>query len=231
MPEIFNSGVKMPKGTAALEKIHTIRDLKGEVYKILRKGITSGTLEPGTRLKENDLAEELAVSRTPIREALNQLSREDLVEIIPRKGAFVKRWTHQEALEVLFLRLTLEGLAGRLATPKMSDAYIDALERVMTDYQNGAFAYVEADQRFHAGIVNACGMQRLKHLIRNLHDSLQMQKILALSFKSKKRIRESMAEHRRIVSSLRARDENAVEEAIKSHFKKTRDMVEHMQPE
>ncbi len=219
----------MQKGSGVLQKIHTIRDLKGEVYKILRQGITSGALKPGARLKENDLVEELAVSRTPIREALNQLSREDLVEIIPRRGAFVKRWTQQEALEVLFLRKTLEALAGRLATPRMSGADIDALEKLMADYEKGVLLYVDADKRFHEGIVDACGMQRLKHLIRNLHDSLQMQKILALSFKSKKRIRESMAEHQRIISALRDRDENAVEEAIKKHFESTRDMVERMQ--
>jgi DNA-binding GntR family transcriptional regulator len=218
----------MQKRPPALKKIHTIRDLRGEVYKILRTAITNGVIEPGTRLKEVDLGEELAVSRTPIREALNQLSKEGLVKIIPRKGAFVVRWTKQEALEVLILREALEGLAGRLATAKMSDEDIDALEALMTDYENGSLEYVEADRRFHEGIVNACGMERLKELIGNLYDSLQMGKVLALSFTNEERISESMAEHRNIISALRVGDEDEVEKAIKDNFQKTRAIVEQL---
>lgn len=218
----------MQKRTRILKKIKTIRDLKGEVYKILRNGIISGKLEPGARLKENDLVEELAVSRTPIREALNQLSKEGLVEIIPRRGAFVKRWTRQEALEVLFLREALEALAGRLAASKMTGEDIDGLEAVMADYENGSLQYAEADRLFHEGIVKACGMERLKELIWNLYDSLQMTKILALSFKDHKRIEESIAEHRSIISALRGRDEDGVEQAIKHNFRKTRSVVERI---
>lgn len=215
----------MQKNPRVLKKIHTIRDLRGEVYKILRNSITSGELEPGMRLKETELVEELAVSRTPIREALNQLSKEGLVEIIPRKGAYVKRWGKDEALEVLILRETLEGLAGRLATSKMTDKDIDGLESLMTAYEKGSLEYVEADKRFHEEIVNVCGMERLKELIWNLYDSLQMRKILALSFHDEERIRESIEEHRRIIQALRARDENLVEQAIKDNFQKTRLVV------
>ena len=215
----------MQKNPRVLKRIRTVRDLRGEVYKIIRSAITSGKLAPGTRLKETDLVEELAVSRTPIREALNQLSKEGLVEIIPRKGAFVKRWGKEEALEILILRETLEGLAGRLATNKMTDQDIDGLEALMVDYENGSLGYVEADKRFHESIVNACGMERLKELIWNLYDSLQMRKILALSFNDEERIRESMEEHRRIIQALRARDEDGVEQAIKDNFQKTRLVV------
>jgi DNA-binding GntR family transcriptional regulator len=221
----------MQEKPLVLKKIHTIRDLRGEVYKILRKAITSGAIEPGTQLKEADLAEEMAVSRTPIREALNQLSKEGLVKIIPRKGAFITRWTKQEALEVLILREDLEGLAGRLAAAKMSRGDIDGLEALMTDYENGSLEYVEADKRFHEAIVDACGMERLKELIWNLYDSLQMRKILALSFNNEERIAESMEEHRRIISALRAGDENEVERATKNNFQKTRAIVEQMAEE
>ena len=218
----------MQKKPFTLEKIHTTRDLRGKVYKILRRGITSGKLEPGARLKEADLVEQLAVSRTPIREALNQLSREGLVEIIPRRGAFVKSWGKQEALEVLLLREVLEGLAGRLATATMTDRDIDSLEALMRDYEKGKLEYSEADRLFHEAIVDACGMERLKELIHNLYDSLQMRKILALSFNDKKRIKQSLAEHRQIIKALRDRDEDAVETAIRNNFKKTRTVVEQI---
>jgi DNA-binding GntR family transcriptional regulator len=218
----------MEKKRRVLKKIKTTRDLRGEVYKIIREGITNGTLGPGTRLKEAELVENLGVSRTPIREALNQLSRENLVEIIPRRGALVRRWTKKDALEVLVLRETLEGLAARLAASRMTGKDIDSLESLMTDYENGRLEYVEADRRFHERIVNACGMERLKDLIWNLYDSLQMRKMLALSFEDKKRITESMEEHRRIIRALRARDEDAVESAVKANFRETRHIVGRM---
>ena len=211
-----------------IRKIRTVRDLRGEVYKILREGITTGGLEPGRQLKENDLVAELDVSRTPIREALNQLSKEGLVEIIPRRGAFVRRWTKAEALEILLIREALEGLAGRLAAPKMTPEAIDALEALMSDYKKGRLEYVEADKRFHEGIVNACGMDRLKELIGNLYDSLQMRKILGLSFHDEERIRQSIAEHLRITEALRKGDEDEVEQTVRDHFRKTRFIVERI---
>ena len=218
----------MQKTDRVLKKIHTTRNLRDAVYRILRNSITTGKLEPGMRLREADLVEQLAVSRTPIREALNMLSREGLVEIIPRRGAFVKPWGKQEALEVLLLREVLEGLAGRLATSRMTHEDIDALEGFMKDYNDGKLTYPEADRLFHEAIVNACGMERLKEMIHNLYDSLQMRKILALSFNDEKRIRQSIAEHRRIITALRARDEDAVETAIRNNFKKTRSVVEQV---
>jgi DNA-binding GntR family transcriptional regulator len=212
----------------AIKKIRTVRDLRGEVYKMLRRGITSGALEPGKQLKENELVAGLDVSRTPIREALNQLSKEGLVEIIPRRGAFVRRWTKDEALEILLIREALEGLAGRLAATKMTSEAIDALEDLMSDYKEGRLEYVEADKRFHEGIINACGMDRLRELIGNLYDSLQMRKILGLSFNDEERIRQSIAEHLRIVSALRTGEEDTVEQAVRDHFRKTRFIVERI---
>lgn len=209
-----------------MKKIRTVRNLRDEVYKTLYRSITTGVFAPGTQLKEVDLVEELDVSRTPIREAFNQLSKEGLVEIIPHKGAFVRRWTKGEALEILFLREALESLAGRLATSRMTDGEIEMLEGLMADYENGRLKYVEADKKFHEGIVSACGLERLKELISNLYDRFQMSNILGLSFSDRERIKESIKEHRRIIAALRARDENQVEQAMKDNFRKTREIVE-----
>lgn len=195
---------------------------------MLREGITTGVLEPGRQLKENDLVAALAVSRTPIREALNQLSKEGLVEIIPRRGAFVRLWSKKEALEILLIREALEGFAGRLASSKMTPQAIDALEKLMSDYEKDGLEYVEADKHFHEGIINACGIDRLRELILNVYDSLQLRKILALSFDDEERIRQSIAEHLRIVSALRTGNEDRVEQAMRDHFRKTRFFVEQI---
>ncbi len=204
-----------------MKKIKTVRDLRGEVYRILREGIANRTLPPGTRLIETELVEELGVSRTPIREALNQLSKEGMVEIIPRRGTFVKRWSLAEVIEILLLREVLEGLAARLATSRMTEEEIDRLARYMDDYEQGKLDYTEADKRFHEDIVEACGMPRLIELIRNIYDSLQMMDFLSSSFRSKKRIRESVAEHRRVIEALRTGDKDLVERAMRDNFQQT----------
>lgn len=225
---VIHRGEHMKQPLRAMKKIRTVRNLRDEVYKILYHSITTGVFTPGTQLKEVDLVDELDVSRTPIREALNQLSKEGLVEIIPRKGAFVRRWTKEEALEILFLREALESLAGRLATSRMTDEEIDALETLMVEYEKGRLKYVEADKKFHEGIVNTCGLERLKELIGNLYDRFQMSNVLALSFSDRERVKASIKEHRRIIKALRARDESQVEQAMKDNFRKTRAIVEGM---
>ena len=208
-----------------MKKIETVRDLKGEVYKILRKGIASGDLAPGTRLKEADLVRDLAVSRTPIREALNQLSKEGLIEIIPRRGAFVKQWNKEEALEILLIREALESLAAKLATDRITGEQLDRLSGYMKKYEQGELDYTEADRMFHSDIVQACGMARLIDMIKNLYDTLRMNKILAGSFESKERIRDSMDEHLRIVEAMRAREGNRVEMLMRENFRHTRSFL------
>jgi len=208
-----------------MRKIRTVRDLRGEVYRILRQEIIDGTLEPGTRLLENDLVQRLNVSRTPIREALNQLSKEGLVEIIPRKGTYVRRWTLEEALEILLLREVLEGLAARLATEHLNPQDLEQLESYLESYRRGEIRYTESDRRFHEHIVTACGMKRLQEIIRNLHDSMQMIKALKASFESPRRIEQSLAEHRRIIEALRSGDPDQVEQAMRDNFRRTRRFI------
>lgn len=205
-----------------MKKIRTVRNLRDEVYKILRQEIANGNLPPGQRLKETDLAGDLSVSRTPVREALQQLSKEGFVEITPRQGAYVRRWTSAEALEILLIREVLEGLAARLAAAVMKPEDIDRLEKHIDDYENGEIDYTESDRRFHEDILQACGMKRLIQLLRNVYDGMQMIKVLGTSFQSEDRIKDSIAEHRRIVEAFRARDPEMVEQAMRDNFKHTR---------
>ena len=208
-----------------MRKIETVRDLRGEAYKILRQAIADGTLPPGQRLKETDLARDLSVSRTPIREALQQLSKEGFVVITPRQGAYVRRWTREEALEILLIREVLEGLAARLAASSMSSQDIERLARHIEDFESGRIDYAESDRRFHEDILRACGMKRLIGLIRNLYDGIQMFKVLNTSFQSPERIRQSIEEHRSIIRAFRAKDPDLVEQAMRNNFRHTRGFI------
>ena len=204
-----------------MRKIRTVRDLKGEVYKIIKEGIVKRKLLPGTQLKESDLVESLGVSRTPIREALNQLSKEGIIEIFPRRGAFVKNCTKEEVSEILILREVLEGVAARLATSQMSNTMVSKLETFFRDCRKGLMDYAEADERFHTEIIRASGSRRLIELVSNLKDSLQMLDMRAVSFRYPERIKSSLAEHRKIIEAFKARDGALAETLTREHFQHT----------
>jgi DNA-binding GntR family transcriptional regulator len=201
-----------------MRRIKTVPNIKLEVYKIIREGIASREIPAGTQLKESDLVEKLGVSKTPIREALNQLSKEGIVEIYPRKGAFVKHWTKQEVLELFLIREVLEGLAVRLATKSLNKTSIEKLEEYFENYETKTASYAEADEQFHSDIVNGCGSKYLVTLINNLQDSVQMPELRKLSFRSPDRIRESVAEHLRIIKAMKEGNEKKAEELAREHF-------------
>ncbi len=202
-----------------MKKIKTVRNLKGEVYRIIREGITGRKLMPGTQLKETALVETLGVSRTPIREALNQLSKEGIVEIYPRQGAFVKHWTKEEVIEILILREVLEGLAARLATGRLTGESIRKLESLAEC--SPSTEYARKDEQFHSQIIQNCGSNRLIDLINNLKDTLHMMDMRTVSFESPARIRESRAEHRRILQAFKSGDGDLAEKFTRENFKHT----------
>ena len=205
-----------------MRRIRTVRDLKSKVYKIIKEGIIHRKFLPGTQLKESDLVRKLGVSRTPIREALNQLSKEGIIEIFPRKGAFVKNCTKEEVIEILILREVLEGVAARLATLQMSDGLVKRLETLFKDYRKDSIDYAQADEQFHSEIIQASGSTRLVGLVNNLTDSLQMLDMRAVSFRYPERIKESLAEHLKIIDAFRARDAVMAEKLTREHFQHTR---------
>lgn len=209
-----------------MRKIKTVRDLRGEVYKMIREGITGLKLLAGAPLKELDLAQKLGVSRTPIREALNQLSKEGIVEIYPRKGAFVKRWTKEEVIEILILREVLEGLAARLATQQLEEESIQRLKGYFDGYKSNSSEYARLDEKFHGEVIQASGSARLIDLTNNLKDSLQMLNMRTVNFRLAGRIKESRAEHMKIIKAFEARDEALAEKLTREHFQRTRSYYE-----
>ncbi len=204
-----------------MRKIKTVRDLKSEVYKKIKEEITNRKLLPNTQLKESDLVEKLGVSRTPIREALNQLFKEGMVEIYPRRGSFVKNWTKEDVIEVLILREVLEGVAARIATKRLQKDSIRTLEGYFRDYRDGLIDYAQADSKFHKDIILASGSSRLITLVNNLMDNLQMMDMRAVSFRYPERIKESLAEHLKIIQAFKAKDEILAEQLTREHFRRT----------
>ena len=112
--------------------------LRDVVFNTLRDAILTGKLQPGERLMENQLAEKLGVSRTPIREALRMLKLENLVELTPRKGAQVLDMSEKDIVNVLEIREVLEGLAAQLACKKMTSETLEELKKTELEFEQFA---------------------------------------------------------------------------------------------
>ena len=138
----------------AMNEFLPLRDV---VFNTLRDAILTGKLLPGERLMENQLADKLGVSRTPVREALRMLELENLVELVPRKGAQVLDMSEKDIVDILEVRSALEGLATSLACKKMKREDLQKLKAMEADFEQAVSErnverFVEIDEEFHDAI-------------------------------------------------------------------------------
>lgn len=193
--------------------------LAGRVYQILRRRILQGTYPPGQKLNLAELARDLQVSNTPIREAIGRLERIGLVEVIPYLGTRVKSLSSSQVADIFDVRIALEELAVRLVAQKddldvlqgMADA-INAYEHAY--HESDAEALIEADRAFHDALVQASGNSILLEMLPTLSDRTRL--LLELS-RSRQQAPQKGSEsdrgklglwgHRRILNALRDRNE------------------------
>lgn len=199
------------------------KPLNAVVCDELRMWIISGRLAPGSRLVEVALAEELGVSRGPIREAIRQLNREGFVELTPRRGATVASVTESEALECYEVRIALEGVAANLAATRRTDADIDELEEVLHDGERllvaGRWdALAQMNNDFHEALARASYNNELLVLMG------QYSKRIAWIFSrsAEQRGAAAWAEHAAIVAAVRDGDSTRAEELARSHIDASR---------
>ena len=204
-----------------LERVETPPSLKDKAYTAIKQAILSLHLEPGTPLVESELAEQLGISKTPVRDALQELEREGFVTRIFSKGTYVTDVTLKDMTEVFQLRAVLEGLAARLATPLFSTEELDQIAQALSAAEaalaEGNLALCsERGQSLHRAIINKTDNQRLTLIIRNLDDHLQRFRIL--SDRISGRLNKSIREHRRVLDALYRRDAAAAEQAMRDHL-------------
>lgn len=204
------------------------RPLQEEVAIRLRDLITQGLIAPGTRLNEAVLCVQLGVSRTPLREAVRMLAGEGLVELVPARGAVVRRLTRKDVLDSLAVLKALEVLAGRLACAEASEATvakIEALHAEMMDRyaERNRLAYFKLNQAIHTQIVAASGNETL----RWAHEAIQarMKHIRFIGNEGPEKWASAVAEHEEMVRSLRARDGEALAAVLALHLDMTYERV------
>jgi len=177
---------------------------KHVIYKKIRTDIITGRKKPGQRLSIDKLKKEFGTSVTPVRDALQMLSQEDLVTIKPRSGYYVALITLKELHDMLELRQILEIAAVERAAEKITDEQIALLEKVHSGYTNdddeSYFRYTDENKNFHYLVARASGNHELARQIGHLHDRLARFVVIVRSGKHMNDI------HGRLILRLKAHD-------------------------
>lgn len=187
----------------------------------LREEIHEGVLKPGTRLRQNEVAERLGVSTTPVREAFAQLQAEGLVRIDPHRGAVVFHPTAEDLLECYEIRETLETLAvshvvGSL-TPKQAKELDDLIERMRRT--KNARRWLQMNDEFHLKLYECAGRPRLSSLIASLRDASNP--YIYMFVVNTKPSDQADHEHREILDACVRGDSRAAQRAIRDHLRHT----------
>ena len=198
-----------------MEKRHADR-----ITEQLEEQIFDGTFSNGDRLDEVRLAEQFNVSRTPLREALQRLNQSGLVELIPRRGAFVRQPGPVELVEMFEVMAELESVCGRLAAKRISNKALSELHeankkcQTAVDSQQPNIYYIE-NAIFHRIIYRESGNRFLENEVSILHRRLQPFRRQQLRLRG--RMAQSMSEHRAIVEALEKGDSEAAAKALRVH--------------
>jgi len=197
--------------------------LRDVVFNTLRDAILTGKLVPGERLMENQLADKLGVSRTPVREALRMLELENLVELVPRKGAQVLDMSEKDITNILEVRSALEGLATSLACKKMSKEALQQLKNLEVDFEkavadNDVEHFVDIDEDFHDLIFAATENDKLINIFRNLRIQLYRYR-MAQAKNNETSMSTIVAHHRSIIRAIENRDAEEGATIAQGHIK------------
>ncbi|RSD29960.1 GntR family transcriptional regulator [Vibrio pectenicida] len=194
--------------------------------------IVAGTLEPGSKISEPELAKRLKVSRGPLREALMRIEGLGLIERIPHVGARVVKLSTQKLIEVYSVREALEGMAARLAARHISDNEVLSLEALLAKHSRhidevdgGSYFHQQGDFDFHYRVILASRNSKLISLLCDeLYHLLRMYRYQ--SPRSQSRPIDALNEHKLILKAIGNRDEELAELLMRRHISDSRKLIE-----
>ena len=188
------------------------------VYETLRRDIKSGIYAGGSRLREEDVAETLGVSRTPVREALSRLVSRGLLEQAPG-GLIVRELTRTQVLELYSTREVLEGGVAGFAAQHASPFEIANLERLVKLFGTAGpdlSRIYAANREFHNALYQACHNEYIMRLLDELNDSLAL--LPVSTFEVKGRYEAAIKEHKQIIAAIKSRNASKAESAARHHI-------------
>src|SRR5262245_5229526 len=196
------------------------RSRAGFVYESLRDAISDGRIATGERVREEEIARNLGVSRTPVREALQRLQQRGLLVVGAGRGLVVAQLSQHQVMQLYAMREILEGSAARFAAQHATEtdiAILYRLQRELANAERDAMLLVMLNRRFHQAIYEAAHNQYLLQTLNLLHDSLAL--LHNTTFRMPNRRSESDEEHRRIVAAIEKRDPERAEQAARDHIR------------
>ena len=200
--------------------------LNQKAYAEIRRRILKGELSAQTPLSEYQLAEELELSRTPVREAVKRLESEGLVQSIPNRGTFVAELTARDISEIYQVREQLEGFAARIAAETIPEEGIERIEEEISlsnrlASEGRVVEIVDSDIRLHQHIIASTQNSRLIALLGTLDD--QMYRVRTLFPQSPQWLEATLTDHANIVEAIKAHDGPGAERAMKAHLRAARE--------
>lgn len=222
-------------------KLHPIcldsyQPLREVVFETLRDAIAQGVLKPGERLMEIQIADQLGVSRTPVREAIRKLELEGYVIMMPRRGTYVSSLSIKDVNELFEIRTILDSLASGLAAERITEEELEQLQRLLLEISHGIKnkdmeKIVDADMRFHDVLYKASRNDRLVGILHNLREQLTSFRSKSMAYPG--RIEATLEEHRKIVDTIAQGDVEGAKKAAEYHMESSENTLlkamEHMQ--
>lgn len=201
--------------------------MQSRVVEELRRRIISGEAASGALLSELALADELGVSRTPVREAFKQLQTEGLVEVRPRVGTFVAAPSRRDIVELFEMKELLEGAAARLLARRGRVPEVELLEANLREADAAVAAddrvrYAELVEEFHDLLITGADNTKLEAHYRTLMNQLAYSRLVATSLGQPGRPLQSEREHHHVLDLIVAKDGDSAEQVMREHVRASR---------
>jgi DNA-binding GntR family transcriptional regulator len=199
----------------AIERHQTLRE---KILETIREAILKGTLKPGERVSEPDLAERFGISRTPIREAFRQLESEGYLQVVPRKGAVVASLSERDIEEFYAIKIILEGFAAKMAAENLTVKDIERLESINERLQKMADEgdvkkFFRVHNEFHEVFIKAAGNDKLYEMINQL--VMKFKRLRLASLSQPGRMDGSVEEHRNMIQAFKNHDGDCADGVVR----------------
>jgi len=220
----------MDEGDRIMAKIETSL-LTNQIYDVLRSNIIAGEYKPGDKLDIHKLADEFGVSRSPVKDAINQLVYDGLLEIIPRKGTYVTELNFTEFIEVLDARLMIELWAAKQVIQSVPADQVEDWGKIVQEMdtllETSPFpfeTYNKVDRKFHITLIEWTGNSKIKEFFSSLNTHVSLSRIVhSTSFESTTKRHK---DHWKLYEAMKKRDFSFFSDAITEHIESLKNEAE-----
>lgn len=202
-----------------------------DVYDSLRQAVLSHVFRPGDRLQITEIAEKLGVSPTPVRQAIQKLANEGLIEVHPRSGTYVATLDVQDIEETFDIRCALECLAAEKAVERVTDSDLGHLNELLrglaeeTVDEAGLRRHEQLNSELHATIVRVSGNRRLQEIHESLKANIQIARVHVVEGYRGGRFDVEQEEHAEIVAALEKRNAAWLQKALRQHIQRAKESL------